>query len=377
MATREGLAGELYRGHEVFASEFDRVFSRSWYCIGRRDPVDSPGSYMTAGVVDQPILVLRDHEGTLRAFHNVCRHRGSLLCGPGEGTLRRAIKCPYHAWSYSLDGRLIGTPNVGRDEIDRASLGLLPVRVDEWQGCLFVNLSGDAPTLREWLDDQDDQPLAFGKWDLDNLRVGHTTTRVIRANWKILVENYEECLHCPTVHPELVDLVPTYRRGAVVDPDRPDWGVALKSGAAALTASGTTVLPLLPRLSAEEAASVYGAYVFPNATIGVSGQVATLSTIHPRSVDTCELVVQYLFAPDTIAADGFDPSDVVDFSELVSAQDAAVCERVQLGVASRAFTHGVYPAMDSGLHWFAERYRSFLGRGTAGARSGLRQDPAD
>lgn len=307
MATREGLSGDLYRDREVFRSELDRVFARSWYCIGRVDPVALPGAYLAADVVGEPVKILRDHYGTLGAFHNV------------------------------------------------------PVRVDEWQGCLFVNLSGDAPTLCEWLDDQDDQPLTFERWNLHDLRVGHTTTRVIRANWKILVENYEECLHCPTVHPELVDLIPTYRKGAVVDPERPDWGVALKPGCAALTATGTTALPVLPGLSADESVSVYGAYVFPNATIGVSGQVATLSTIHPRSVDTCVLVVQYLFAPDTIAADDFDPSDVVDFSELVSAQDAAVCERVQRGVASRAFTHGVYPAMDEGLHWFAQRYRSFLG----------------
>ena len=350
----------LYRDEAVFRLEFDRVFARSWFCVGRADSVAHAGQYLAVEVVDQPVLIVRDGREELRAFHNVCRHRGALLCEPGAGFARRAIKCPYHAWAYGLDGTLVGTPNVGKDEVDRDRLGLVPVRVGEWQGCLFVNLSGDAPDLLEWLGDQEDRPVAFERWHLEDLRTGRTTTREVKANWKILVENYEECLHCPTVHPELVDLIPTYRKGGVSDPQRTDWGVNLKPGSSALTATGSTTLPTLPWFSPDEALAVYGAHIFPNAMLDVSGTVVSLATLNPVAVDRTVVTLEYLFAPETIASDNFDPSDVVAFSELVSAQDTAVCERVQRGIASRGFTSGVYPDMDAGLHRFAQRYRAFL-----------------
>jgi glycine betaine catabolism A len=357
---RHTLAWHYYRDPHVFRAEFDHVFSRTWFCVGRSDAVGSPRSYLAAEVVDQPIVVLRDRDGVLRAFHNVCRHRGTLLLDPGCGPLRGAITCPYHAWTYGLDGRLLGTPNVGREEIKREELGLIPIRVTEWQGCLFVDLSGDAPPLQAWLDEQDDKPRIFEKWNLGDLRVARTTTHEVAANWKIVIENYEECLHCPGVHPELVALIPAYRNGASYE-DRDDYGVSLASGARALTASGTTGLPALPGLSAEEASCYYGAYIFPNAWIDVAGPYAALTTVIPRAADRSTLITDYLFAPETMAEEGFDPSDVIDFNELVLGQDNAICERVQRGITSRAFRHGVYPDKDSGPHDFDQLYTSILG----------------
>jgi glycine betaine catabolism A len=362
---RRTLAGHYYRDPDVFRIECDRVFSRTWFCVGRSEAVSSPRRYLATEVVDQPIIVLRDRDGVLRAFHNVCRHRGTLLLDPASGPLRDAIKCPYHAWTYGLDGRLLGTPRVGRDEIEREELGLVPIRVDEWQGCLFVHLSGDGPSLQAWLDEQDDEPRRFEKWNLGKLRVARTTTYDIAANWKILIENYEECLHCPSVHPELVALIPTYRTGSS-DEGRDDYGVSLTAGSRALTLSGRTRLPALPRLSDEEASCYYGAYIFPNATIDIAGPLATLTTIIPRAADRSTLVTDYLFAPETMADEGFEPSDVIEFNELVLGQDNAICERVQRGVASRAFRHGVYPDKDSGPHDFDQFYTRLLGPALVG-----------
>lgn len=357
---RHTLAGHYYRDPYVFQVEVEQSFGRTWFCVGRTEAVGAPGSYVAAEVADQPIVVLRDREGVLRAFHNVCRHRGTLLFEPGRGTLRGAIKCPYHAWTYRLDGRLVGTPHVRPDEVDREGLGLLPIRVDEWQGCLFVNLSGDAPPLGAWLDAQDDEPRRFERWDLGELHVAHTTRYEVQANWKILVENYEECLHCPGVHPELVALIPAYRSGGS-DEGRDDWGVSLTENAGALTQSGTSGLPPLPRLSAEEASCYYGAYIFPNAMVDISGRFATLTTIVPRSADRSTLVTDYLFTAETMAQDGFDPSDVIEFNELVLGQDNAICERVQRGVRSRAFERGVYAEKDGGPLEFDEMYKRVLG----------------
>ena len=359
---RHTLAGRYYRDADVFQLEFDRIFAKAWFCVGRNDAVRSPGGYVALEVVDQPIVVLRDRNGVLRAFHNVCRHRGNLLCEPGRGSLgtKNSITCPYHAWTYRLDGRLVGTPRVRRDEINREEFGLIPIRVEEWQGCLFVNLSGDAPSLEEWLDEQSDEPRSFEKWNLGDLRVAHTSAYEVAANWKILVENYHECLHCPTIHPEFVALIPAYRDGSVVEEGRDDYGVSLTAEARAMTASGTTTLPTLPGLSQKEALSVYGAYVFPNATVDIEGTFATLKTIMPRAVDKTILIHEYLFAPETMAEEGFDPSDVIEFNELVISQDVGICERVQRGVISRAFAHGVYAEKDAGPYGFDRRYLRFM-----------------
>jgi Rieske 2Fe-2S family protein len=257
---------------------------------------------------------------------------------------------------------------VRRDEINREEFGLVPIRVEEWQGCLFVNLSGDAPSLEAWLDEQADEPRSFERWNLGDLHVAHTSAYEVAANWKILVENYHECLHCPTIHPEFVALIPAYRSGSVVEEGRDDYGVSLTAGAHAMTASGTTALPALPGLSREEALSVYGAYVFPNATVDIEGTFATLKTIIPRAEDRTTLIHEYLFAPETIAEEGFDPSDVIEFNELVISQDVAICERVQRGVISRAFSHGVYAEKDAGLYAFDRRYLQFM---TSGSSTGI------
>lgn len=354
------LDGHYYRDPNIFRIEFDQIFAKNWFCVGRSVDLDSPRGYLAVDVVDQPIVVLRDQQGVLRAFHNVCRHRGNLLCDIGRGSLGSKITCPYHAWTYNLDGRLVGTPHVRRDEIDREEFGLMPVRVDEWQGCLFVNLSGDAPSLEAWLGGQPDQPRQFERWNLGELRVAHSSSYEVAANWKILVENYHECLHCPTIHPEFVALIPAYRTGSVSE-GRDDFGVSLAAGARAMTSTGATNLPFLPGLSDKEAVSVYGAYIFPNATVDIEGTFATLKTIMPRSVDRSTVIHEYLFAPDAMADDQFDPRDVIEFNELVIAQDVRICERVQRGVTSRAFKHGVYPVKDAGPHEFDQIYLRHLG----------------
>ena len=364
------LPGAYYRDPDVFRMEFERIFAKTWYCLGRSEAVEQHRSYLAADVIDQPIVVLRDDAGVLRAFHNVCRHRGALLCDPGRGKLKSAITCPYHGWAYRLDGRLAGTPNIARHEIPREEFGLHSIRVDEWQGCLFVNLSGDAPPLETWLELQSDQPRQFERWNLGDLRVAHTTSSDVAANWKILIENYGECLHCPGVHPELVNLVPTYRKGAVSDPARIDGGVGLRAGAHAMTIDGESRLPTLPALTAEEGSSYYGAHIFPNATVDFGGTFATLQRIVPRAADRSTRVIEYLFAPDTIAESGFDPTGVIEFNELVVGQDHSICERVQLGLASHAFGRGVYAEKDQGPLRFDEVYADFFGAGGEPAGGG-------
>jgi Rieske 2Fe-2S family protein len=361
--SHETLPAELYRSHEVYEREIDTVFRRSWACAGRAEYVAEPGAYHATDVAGQNIVIVRDHDGTLRAFHNVCRHRGALLCDAGTGTLKRAIKCPYHAWAYGLDGKLIGTPNVRPDEIDRSQYGLHGLPSAEWEGTLFVDIGGNAGPFDDYIASHDDDPLCFTRFNLGDLRIARTTTRDVQANWKIVVENYRECLHCPTVHPELVDMIPAYRSGAVQEADpRGDYGVGIKPGASALTLAGTTTVPPLPGLSEEEGLSVFGAYLFPNCMIDINGTYANLTTLLPRSEHSTIVVTDYLLPPDVIAdpamATGIDA--LVDFMEIVIDQDTVVAERTQQGIGSRAFDRGVYPEKDAALHAFNERYRQLV-----------------
>jgi phenylpropionate dioxygenase-like ring-hydroxylating dioxygenase large terminal subunit len=353
---RNTLPGRDYHAAEVFDLERERIFARNWFYAGRAEGLDAPGDFVTVDVAGESVIVLRTKAGELRGFYNVCRHRGSRLCDEAAGRMKGAVKCPYHAWSYSFEGRLIGTPNVARDEVDRDALGLWPVPVDTWQGFLFVHLDPDPAPLEDALREQQDSPLPFARFNLGELRIGRRTVTEVQANWKILIENYNECLHCPTVHPELVAVVPAFRKGGVYDPARTDGGVALADGGNSFTRTGRSDLPALPGLDAHDESSLYGSTVYPNMFIDVTGTGAVSTILLPRDAGHTTVVTEYLFRPEVIAAAGFDPTDVVEFTELVAHQDYVVCERVQRGVRSRAFTRGVLAEKDSLLEGFNARY---------------------
>ncbi len=350
------LSGRDYHAAEVFEVERERIFARNWFYAGRADALAEAGDFMTVDVAGESVIVLRDKDGRLHGFYNVCRHRGSRLCDELSGRMKGAVKCPYHAWSYSFDGRLIGTPNVGKDELDRDALGLWPVEVDVWEGFLFVHLDPDPQPLETWLGGQHDGPLSFARFNLTDLRSGHMTVNEVQANWKILIENYNECLHCPTVHPELVAVVPAFRKGSVYDAHRGDGGVAIAGGGTSFTRTGQSSLPVMPGLDEHDSTSLYGCTVFPNMFIDVTGTGAIATTLLPREPGHTTVITDYLFRPEAIADPGFDPSEIVEFVELVAHQDYVVCERVQRGVRSRAFTHGVLAEKDSLLDGFNTRY---------------------
>jgi len=362
-AGRPTLPGRDYHARDVFELEREKVFFREWFYAGRADHAPEPGDFLTTDVVGESILVVRGKDGELRGFYNVCRHRGSRICDPEtQGHAKGAIKCPYHAWSYAYDGQLIGTPLIAPDELDRSSLSLWPVSVDVWEGFVFVHLGEPDEGVRESFEHQNDKPLQYEAWRMDELRTAHRTVSEVQANWKVLVENYNECLHCPTVHPELVAVAPTFRKGLVFEDGRDDWGVSIEGGGAGYTATGATTIPVMPGLTEQQATSMYGASIFPNMFLDLTGTVAIATRILPRGPEHTTMVTDYLFRPEVIAAPGFDPGDVVEFSELVAHQDYTICERAQQGVRSRAFTHGVYAEKDELPYLFNERYRAAIER---------------
>lgn len=354
------LDGSAYHDESVFAAERERILHGGWFYVGRSDPI-APGDRLVVDVAGESVLIVRDRDGRLHAHANVCRHRGARLCstsGPGS---RTGITCPYHAFTYALDGRLIGTPNVGPEELDRGALSLWSIAVDEWQGFMFVHVAADPPPLLDWFEAQGDwSPVQFADLDMGNLRVGFRTENDVAANWKIIVDNYMECLHCPQVHPELVDLIPLYRSGAVLDDARADGGVPLTPGSNSFSAGGRSRLPLLPSMPASRSGDYQSALVYPNMFLDITGTSVVATALHPKAPDMTTVVTEYLFAPETIADPGFDPSEVVDFSELVARQDAEVCAITQSGTASRFFDRGALAEKDSLIVEVNERYRRLM-----------------
>jgi Rieske 2Fe-2S family protein len=360
---RETLRGREYFDAEVFELERERIFFGRWVYGGRAEGLDEPGDYVSLEVAGESVLVVVAEDGALHAFYNVCRHRGSQLCEPGPGRMRGAIKCPYHAWTYSFDGRLIGTPMVGKDEIDRSSFGLWELSVETWAGFLFVSFASEPEPLLDFLAAEPESPLPFARFGpLEELRVGHRTVVDVEANWKVHVDNYNECLHCPTVHPELVAIVPAYRRGDVVEADRPDGSVAIAGGGTSFTRSGRSALPVMPGFDGDEATSIFSACIFPNMFLDISGTSTVATCLLPRGPERTTVITEYLFRSEALD-DTEAVAEIVEFNELVNAQDFAVCERVQRGVRSRAFDHGFFAARDELPLAFKRRYLEARGSG--------------
>ncbi len=353
------LTSAEYCSPDVFERERHLIFHGGWFLALRADTL-AAGNRRVIDVAGESILVARDLDGRIYAYANVCRHRGARLCENDSDTTQGSLMCPYHAWTYALDGRLIATPHLDASEVDKDALSLWSVAVAEWQGFVFVSLAKEPMPFDAWMQRHGQELLALERYGLGDLRVALTTRAEVQANWKIIVENYQECLHCTRVHPELVEIVPVYRTGWVYDHERTDGGVTLKDLGNSFSRTGVSGLPVLPGLSELDAASYFGCTVFPNAFVDVTGTSAIVTTMYPAGPASTTVVTEYLFAPETIATAGFDPSEIVEFSELVAAQDYSVCERVQRGVSSSLFTSGVLTPKDDLVIGFVEHYRTTM-----------------
>ena len=366
---RPTLSGTDYSTESTYADERERIWFGGWICIGRAEEIPEPGDYLVRDLAGESIVVTRNRAGEIRGFYNVCAHRGTKLLdetGAGAcGHVSKVIKCPYHAWSYDLDGRLVGTPNVDEDEgFQRGDYPLHVIGAEAYAGFLFVNLAevGERRPLFESLRHGTESITNFERYRMDELRVGMRIVYEVAANWKIVVENFNECLHCPTIHPELVQVVPLYRFGEVWDDSTGDDGNWMVDGASSFTKTGTSTLPPFPDLAPDDYRMYYGTYQFPNLMLNLHPDAGMSYIALPKGPAHTTVVSEYLFRPETIAAAGFAPDPVVELWDLISKQDWAVCERAQTGVSSRAYRSGVYPRKDRFLFDFNERYRREMGR---------------
>jgi Rieske 2Fe-2S family protein len=354
------LPGESYTSPEIFAREQERIFAHRWLCVGRADALGEPGDFRLATVGSESLLLVRGRDGKARAFFNVCRHRGTRVCEAESGRFAGGIQCPYHAWTYGLDGALIGAPHMADVPwFDRADHPLAPAALGEWEGFLFLNLSAEPEPLDEAL-----RPLLgrFAPWRLPALKTGRSITYEVRANWKLVFQNFSECYHCPLVHPALAKLS-HYRSGANDLRDGAVLGgyMLINEKGGSLTVSGRLCGAPLGNLPEKERQRVYYYSIFPGTFLTVQPDFVMATRLEPRAADRTGVVCDWLFAPEALATPGFDPADGVEIWDVTNRQDWHMCELAQQGVSSRAYRPGLYSMEESLLAAFDREYRRSLG----------------
>ncbi len=346
----------------VLSWEIERLYA-GWVCLGHASLVAEPGSYLMREIGETSVFALAGEDGAPRVFLNTCRHRGSRLVEKSEGEVRRRIQCPYHGWSYGLDGSLAAAPHMDEVEnFDRTCFGLIEVRSSVVSGLLLADLSGEAGDPVEHVGDLGRR---LADWRLSDLRRAGSRTYEVNANWKAIGENYNECLHCPGVHPEL-NALSDYRSGNSQSGPGAWCGgsMALNEGVDSMGRNGHADRPPIAGLDPAEHHNVYYFALFPNALISLHPDYVMLHTLWPRAVDRTDVICEWYFEPSTIDADGFDASDAIDFWDQVNREDWRVCELTQKGVRARGYTAGRYSADEGDVHAFdamvAERYMEAL-----------------
>ena len=350
---RSSLPARSYFDPDIYRLELTRIWRRSWINVCRSTDLDAPLAFRVETAADVEVLLVRGEDGTLRAFHNSCRHRGASLCTTSSGRLAgRLIVCPYHAWSYATDGRLVRAPSKRMPEgFDKRALGLIPIEVEEWRGFVFVRLDGSGSGSVQETFDAGSSDLA--NWPLERLVVGHTYRKLVASNWKVFWENFNECLHCPGVHKSLSALVPIYGRGLMARHDDPDWeshadsdapehSGGLRVGAQSWTVDGRVHAPPFPGLSPADIASgqSYATHLPSMFIVGHADYVRAVRVI-PCGPEQIELVADWLFLPEALPLPRAALDAITGLATQVLDEDAEVCELNQRGLRSAGHKAGV------------------------------------
>jgi phenylpropionate dioxygenase-like ring-hydroxylating dioxygenase large terminal subunit len=330
------LPSAAYANEAVLAWERRVLFAGGWVCVGRSADVVAPRGRRAVAVGDEAVLLMRGEDSVLRGFFNTCRHRGHELLPCGAGDEGRFLTCPYHSWVYDLEGRLHKVPPAHRDALDAGDLSLVGVPVVEWQGFLFVNADAKAAPFESYVAGLDD---ALGPYGCERLVVAATHEYELAANWKLVVENYHECYHCSTIHPELCRVSPP-DSGVDYLPEGLWLGGTLDLADSAETMSLSGRSGGVPLVNGPLEREVVYVHLFPNVLISAHPDYVMTHTLEPLAADRTRIVCQWLFPPEALALPGFDPSYAVDFWDLTNRQDWAACESVQRGVTSRGYRPG-------------------------------------
>ena len=333
------LPGRYYTDPKLFRDEMERFFFQTWICAGRTEQIESAGDFFVREIGDESIIITRDESGKINAFYNVCRHRGTRICSALEGKFAGRIQCPYHGWTYGLDGKLIGAPHMG-EGFRREDYPLNRVYCDVWDGHIFINLSGSSEPLSNQLGPLPDK---FANWRMHELQLYKRMEYEVKANWKLILLNYNECLHCPVLHPVLNRL--TDYLGADNCAPNPNFiggSMGFKHGVQTMSMDGKLRRSYLPHLTEEQRCEVLYYAVYPNLLLSLHPDYLMTHTLWPRAVDRTEVTCEWHFHPAEMAKPDFQADDAVEFWDLTNREDWRISELSQAGIKSRAYKPGPY-----------------------------------
>lgn len=339
-----------YTDTELFRRELDSFFFESWICAGRTDHIPETGDYFLREIAGESVIVVRSDADSITAFYNVCRHRGTRLCSVGEGNFAGRIQCPYHGWSYGLDGRLVGAPHMDAAAFLNSDYPLHSIHAAVWDGHVFLNAHPKPEPLDVHLGDLSAK---FASWDMGELRLHKRIGYNVRANWKLIVANYNECLHCPLLHPALNRL--TDYLGSDNESPHPAYiggSMGFRGSAETMSLDGKRRRDYLPRLNANQRKKVCYYVIYPNLLLSLHPDYMMIHTLWPRAVDRTEVICEWYFHPSELAKADFVADDVTEFWDITNREDWHIVELSQAGVQSRAYAPGPYSHREELLYAF-------------------------
>ena len=339
------IPSRYYIDSSVLGDENDRVFGRTWQLVGHAEQVREAGQFFTARVAGEPLLIVRGNDGELRALSNVCRHRaGPVARGSGK---RPVLQCGYHGWTYALDGKLLTTPEMnGIEEFDRGAFCLPQFRVEQWHGLVFVNLDGDAISLRDFLG-----PDLFdhlGRRDNSDYRLAARKDWQLECNWKVYVDNYLEGYHIPIVHPSLFREL-----------DYPKYWTETKQHYS-IQHAPLKRADRIRTTAADDDVSYY--WVYPNLMLNVYPDNFSTNLIVPLGPERTLTIFEWYFRDPEAPAVKNAIEETIAFSDEIQLEDIDICESVQDGLRSKTYDSGRYsPERENGVHHFHGLYARAMG----------------
>lgn len=347
------LPREAYVDPAVFAWEQRHIFS-GWTCVGHAADLPGVGSQKAVGSGALGTLLVRGEDGAIRAFANSCRHRSHELLACGVGSRGRSIVCPYHAWSYRLDGTLRKAPGFGEvDGFDPGDHGLAELRLVDWRGWLFVDRSGADGDFAQHVAGWDD---VVAPYRPEDLTVVARHSYELATNWKVIAENYQECYHCQSIHPELSRISPP-TSGENLDRDGSWMGgwMSIVDGAETMSLTGKSGGATITGLSEHEQRTVMYVVAYPNLLVSLHPDYVMTHLMTPLAADRTHVECAWAFPRDVADQPDFDASYAVDFWDLTNRQDWAACESVQRGLSSPHARPGPLAPDEDGVYQFVTR----------------------
>ncbi|MEU6117481.1 aromatic ring-hydroxylating dioxygenase subunit alpha [Streptomyces sp. NPDC047117] len=337
------LPGDDYTDPEIFRLEQEHIFESMWFCAARSADLAKPGAFKTVDVGRESVLLTRSRDHSVRAFFNVCRHRGAKLCTEESGEVKRAFQCPYHAWTYDLNGKLVAAPNLTKmPDIGRTEFGLAPIAVREWLGYVWVCLAENPPSFEESVIQDVVARLgdaeSISAYDVENLELGKRIVYDVRANWKLIIENFMECYHCATIHPELTEVLPEFADGFAAQ-YYVGHGAEFGEDVQGFTVDGSEGLDRIPGVSGDQDRRYYAITVRPQVFINLVPDHVIFHRMYPMAADRTIVECDWLYLPHVVES-GKDVSRSVELFDRVNRQDFDACERCQPAMSSRLYAKG-------------------------------------